>query len=78
VLFTEGLARIQASRASVLGTSEPLSTVLLGVVFLGEALTLPVALGALLILVGVVATAPPAERLLRCLGPRFRIDAGPE
>jgi drug/metabolite transporter (DMT)-like permease len=78
VLFTEGLARIQASRASVLGTSEPLSTVLLGVVFLGEALTLPVGLGALLILVGVLATAPLAERLLRGLGPRFRIDAGPK
>lgn len=78
VLFTEGLARIQASRASVLSTSEPLSTVLLGVVFLGETLTLPVGFGALLILVGVVVTTPPAERLLRGLGPRFRIDAGPE
>jgi drug/metabolite transporter (DMT)-like permease len=78
VLFTEGLARIRASRASVLSTSEPLSTVLLGVVFLGETLTLSIGLGALLILVGVVATAPPAERLLRRLGPRFRIDAGPE
>ena len=65
VLFTEGLARIEASRASILSTSEPLTTVLLGVVVLDEGLTVSVGVGALLILGGVVATSAPGERLIR-------------
>jgi drug/metabolite transporter (DMT)-like permease len=65
VLFTEGLARIEASRASILSTSEPLTTVLLGIVLLDETLTVSVGLGALLILAGVVCTSPRAERVVR-------------
>lgn len=65
VLFTEGLARIEASRASILSTSEPLTTVLLGVVLLDESLTVSVGIGALLILAGVVVTSARGERLIR-------------
>ena len=65
VLFTEGLARIEASRASILSTSEPLTTVLLGIVLLDETLTVAVGIGALLILAGVVATSTAGERLIR-------------
>ncbi|MEF8780711.1 MAG: EamA family transporter [Haloferacaceae archaeon] len=65
VLFTEGLARIEASTASIVGTSEPLTTVLLGVAFLGESLTPSIAVGALLVLSGVVLTSPAAERVIR-------------
>lgn len=67
VLFTEGLVRIEASTASIVSTSEPLTTVLLGVALLGEVLTLRIALGALLILSGVVLTSRPAERMNRRL-----------
>lgn len=76
VLFTEGLARIEASRASVLSTSEPLTTVLLGVVLLDEVLTVSVGLGALLVLAGVVGTSPRAERLIqgRLLRPRIGVS----
>ena len=78
VLFTEGLARIEASRASILGTSEPLTTVLLGVLLLDEALTPSVALGALLVLAGVVGTSARAERLIRTHLLRGRIAVGPD
>ena len=65
VFFTEGLARIEASRASIVSTSEPLTTVILGVVLLGEVVTASIAIGAALILSGVVLTAPSAERVIR-------------
>lgn len=65
LLFTEGLARIEASRASIVSTSEPLTTVVLGVVLLGEVLTASVAVGALLILSAVVLASPAAEEEVR-------------
>jgi len=65
VLFTEGLARIEASTASIVSTTEPLTTVVLGVVFLGETVTLAIGLGAVLILSGVVLTSPQTERVIR-------------
>lgn len=64
-LFTAGLARIEASRASIISTSEPLTTVLLGVTLLGEVLTISVGVGALLIIAGVACTSARAERLIR-------------
>jgi drug/metabolite transporter (DMT)-like permease len=65
VLFTEGLARIEASTASIVSTMEPLTTVVLGIVLLGEAVTLWIGLGALLVFSGAVLTAPPTERVTR-------------
>ncbi len=63
MLFAEGLSRIEASTASIVSTSEPLTTVALGVMLLGETVTLSIAVGALLILSGVGLTSPAIERL---------------
>ena len=77
VFFTEGLARVEASRASIVSTSEPLTTVILGVVLLGEVVTASIAIGAALILSGVVLTAPSTERIIRDRLVRFGIvDTG--
>lgn len=65
LLFSAGLARIEASRASIASTSEPLTTVGLGVAVLGETLTVAIGVGAALILSGVVLTAPGVERAVR-------------
>ena len=65
LFFSAGLARIEASRASIVSTSEPLTTVGLGIVLLGEAFTVVIGLGAALILSGVVLTAPGVERAVR-------------
>jgi drug/metabolite transporter (DMT)-like permease len=53
-LYVLGLDRVEASVASVLGTSEPAVTVVLGVFLLGEVLTPVVAAGGALVLAGVV------------------------
>ncbi|WP_049937128.1 DMT family transporter [Haloplanus natans] len=45
ILFTAGLARIPASTASIVSTSEPLTTVVLGIVLLSEPLTPAIAVG---------------------------------
>lgn len=52
-LYVTGLDRIPASRASIVSTSEPVVTVLLGIVLLGEALTAVLAIGGILVLTGV-------------------------
>lgn len=54
ILFFRGLDRIEASHASIIGTSEPMMTVLLGVVLLGETITPIIIAGGALVLVGVV------------------------
>jgi drug/metabolite transporter (DMT)-like permease len=53
-LYVSGLDRIPASHASVLSTAEPVVTVSLGVVTLGESITPVLVMGGLLVLVGVV------------------------
>ncbi|MFB6086151.1 MAG: DMT family transporter [Halodesulfurarchaeum sp.] len=53
LLLYEGLGRIEATHASILGTAEPVATVILGVSILDETLTLRTILGAVLILGGV-------------------------
>ncbi len=62
-LYVNGLDRVEASAASVLGTSEPVVTVALGVVLLGEALPPVVVAGGALVLAGVVLVQ--AEHLQR-------------
>lgn len=52
-LYVAGLEHIEASRASILGTAEPLVTVLLGVALLDEIVTPTVAIGGALVLLGV-------------------------
>lgn len=54
LLFYEGVARLEASRVGVVSTVEPLVTVSLGVVLLGEPMTTSIVLGGLLVLGGVV------------------------
>lgn len=54
VLFLKGLERIDPGHASIIGTAEPLVTVVLGVVLLGESATLHTLLGGVLVLSGVL------------------------
>jgi drug/metabolite transporter (DMT)-like permease len=62
ILFTAGLARIPASTASIVSTSEPLTTVVLGIALLGEPLTPVIAVGGVAILASVVLASPATER----------------
>jgi drug/metabolite transporter (DMT)-like permease len=49
-----GLQRIGAVRNAIIGVMEPLTVALLAFVFLGEAVTVPTAIGGLLILAGAI------------------------
>lgn len=51
-LYFNGLKKVKASSASILGLIEPVSAVILAVLILGEKLTLPVITGGALILAG--------------------------
>lgn len=51
-LYFNGLMKVRASSASILGLIEPVSAVILSVLILGEKLTVPVITGGALILVG--------------------------
>ena len=52
-LYVSGLDRIEASHASILGTAEPVVTVLLGAVLLDERLTPGLLVGGALVLAGI-------------------------
>ncbi len=54
LLFYEGVARLEASRAGVVSTVEPVVTVTLGAVLLGEPVTVFVVAGGVCVLAGVV------------------------
>jgi drug/metabolite transporter (DMT)-like permease len=54
LLFYEGVSRLQASRVGVVSAAEPVVTVVLGVILLGETVTLSVLAGGLLVLCGVL------------------------
>lgn len=54
VLFVRGLDLIEAGHASILGTAEPVVTVLLGIVLLGEPITPALVGGGVLVLSGVL------------------------
>ena len=54
-LTSEGIRRIGASRASVIGSVGPIATIFLGFVFLGEAITAIQLFGAALVMAGVLA-----------------------
>lgn len=55
VLMSEGIRRIGASHASIVGSIGPVSTIFLAAIFLGEAITVVQVSGAALVLVGVLA-----------------------
>ncbi|RQW28531.1 DMT family transporter [Rhodobacteraceae bacterium CH30] len=68
-LFLAGMARVGASRASLLSTSEPLFTLLLAATFLGEMLSATQVLGGALIISGVLlAAAEKAKKLQAATG----------
>jgi drug/metabolite transporter (DMT)-like permease len=54
-LTSEGIRRIGASHASVIGSVGPVATIFLGLIFLGEAITAVQLLGAALVMAGVLA-----------------------
>ena len=56
VLTSEGIRRIGASTAGVIGAVGPVATIVLGLIFLGEAITGTQLVGAALVLAGVLAT----------------------
>jgi len=62
LLYASGLDRVEASRASIISTSEPVVTVLLGIALLGELLTPVVVAGGILVLAGVVLIQTDAMR----------------
>jgi drug/metabolite transporter (DMT)-like permease len=71
LLLYEGLERIEATHASILGTAEPVATVILGVTILGETLAPRTVAGAILVLGGVTlvqTTRAQRERLLAKVG----------
>jgi drug/metabolite transporter (DMT)-like permease len=57
VLMAEGIRRIGASHASIIGSVGPIATIFLGFVFLGEEVTAIQLLGAGLVLAGVLAVS---------------------
>jgi drug/metabolite transporter (DMT)-like permease len=55
VLTTEGIRRIGASHASILGSVGPIATIFLGFAFLGEAITVIQLAGCGLVMAGILA-----------------------
>ena len=53
-LISEGIRRINASNASIIGGIGPISTIILAVIFLGESFTAAQAVGTAFVIVGVV------------------------
>lgn len=53
-LYVHGLERIEASHASIIGTSEPVVTILLGISLLGEPITTTLVAGGAIILGGAL------------------------
>lgn len=54
VLTSEGIRRIGASHASIVGSTGPVATIFLGFIFLGEPITTVQVIGAALVLAGVL------------------------
>lgn len=69
ILFYQGVSRLEASRVGIVSTVEPVVTVILGVVLLNEALTIPIIIGGGFVLIGVIlaqrpssTSTPPSDR----------------
>jgi DME family drug/metabolite transporter len=62
VLFARGLQRLSAAETATLTLAEPLTATLLGVAVLAERLSAPAALGAGLVLAGLVVLSVPQRR----------------
>ena len=64
-LYTFGLGRLGAGRAAIVATVEPVVAGALGMALLGEALTVPKALGAVLVISGAALASAKQVSLLR-------------
>lgn len=53
ILYTRGLSRVEAGKASIIASFEPVVASLAGILFLGEPLSLMTVVGILLVLAGV-------------------------
>jgi drug/metabolite transporter, DME family len=62
VLFARGLNRLSAAETATLTLAEPLTATLLGVIVLAEDISAPAALGAGLVLMGLLVLAVPERR----------------
>jgi len=62
ILFYQGVSRLEASRVGIISTVEPVVTVILGVILLNEALTIPIIIGGGFVLIGVVFAQRPSGR----------------
>ncbi|MFE3652573.1 DMT family transporter [Streptomyces sp. NPDC059152] len=71
LLFTRGVTRISAATTGTLSLGGPLVATVLGIALLGERPTVPAALGAALLLGGLVVVSLPAR------GSRYRRPAPP-
>lgn len=71
LLYVSGLDRIEASRAAITSSLEPVVTVVLGILVLDEAFTLSLVAGGLLVLAGMVTVqVDPRTLLLSLAGKR--------
>lgn len=61
-LFARGLTRSSAATAGTLSLAEPLTAAALGILVLGEHLTLPAAVGCLCLFCGLAVVAIPARK----------------
>lgn len=62
LFYYEGIKNVGASRAAVFLNLEPVSAIVLGIIVLGEHLSLPVAVGGILVLGGLFLTKHPGKR----------------
>ncbi len=74
MLMSEGLRRVGANRAAMIGSVGPVVTIFLGVVFLDEQITVLQTIGATLVLVGVTLVSTPGAG--NASGPRAHAGHG--
>ena len=67
LLVSEGIRRIGASNTSIVGSTGPISTIVLAYIYLGERLTLVQILGAILVLSGVLLISLQKHRAKKAL-----------
>lgn len=62
LFYYEGIRAVGATKAAVFLNIEPVAAMVLGMAILGESLSLPVALGAVLVMTGLVLVNRPGRR----------------
>lgn len=67
VLTSEGIRRLGASHASIVGSIGPMATIFLGAIFLGEPITWVQLTGATLVLAGVLTISLAPSRIISAI-----------